>query len=265
MRDSIDEATSAALAVTSGAQQSTVAETQLASVPAPRYAQFVILSICSSLVASVVSFTIANGEARGEWNSVPLTVIATVACLLFLNAAIKSASRLRQIGGANVLLRRKKLIYRNISFACLFIGTAAAVGYGIGTSGAETNHLLSDIDQMTQIGDQISKARTAAARTVPAQVEMYKSVEPDVEQLSSVLGRLGEEYAIYDRKFPAQHESIGKAIQSVQTAAMRMDLIRQQIAVAKLIENLDADAQLRMWEARMQPILDRENALDSAK
>lgn len=235
------------------------------AAPDPPYAKFVTLSISSGLAASITSFIIADGYARQQWNSMPLAIAATVVCLLFLNFAIKTAGRLRQIGTSDILLKRKKLIYRNVFFAALFIGTAALIGSGIGASGAETGHLLSDIQEMSRIGDRISKARTAAARTVPAQVEMYKSIEPDVEQLSATLGRLQPEWAIYDGKFPAQHETTEKAIQSAQTGAKRMDLLRQQIAVAKLIEGLDSNAQLGAWERQMQPLLDREDQLDSTK
>jgi hypothetical protein len=240
-------------------------KTQFVSATEPPYARFVFFSICSTLAASTTSFIWVDGVARQQWNSVPLAVLATVACLLFLNAAVKTAGRLGQIGTSEVLLRKKKLVRRIIFFAVLFIGTAAFIGNGIGTSGAETSHLLSDIGQMSQIGDRISKARSNAALTIPAQVEMYKSIEPDVEQLSVVLGRLKQEYATYDSKFPAQHETTEKALQSSQTGVKRMDLLRQQIAVAKLIEELDANAQVEMWREQMQPLLDREDELDPPK
>ena len=248
--------------------QSNIAQVQAASVSTPTYANFVIVSIGGAVAASITSFSLADGAARGQWNSVSLTVIATVLCLLFLNAAVKSSRRLQAIGAADadILIRRKKLLRRSIFFAALFIVTAAVVGNGIGTSGAETKGLLGDIDKMSRLGDQISKARNAAERTVPAQVEMYKSIDANVEQLSAVLARLREEYATYDRKYPSQHEIIAKSLQGVGTGAKRMDLLRQQIAVAKVIDGLDdADAQFRIWKARMQPLLDRENELDSSK
>jgi hypothetical protein len=167
---------------------------------------------------------------------------------------------------ADVRLRTRKLLNRNIFFTVLFVGTAAFVGSRIGTSGAETSRLLADADQMSKLGDRISKARTAAERTVPAQVEMYESIEADAGQLSSVFARLREEYAIYDGKYPSQHEVIAKALDGIETGAKRMDLLRQQIAVAKVIGSLDdADEQFKVWKTRMQPLLDRENELDHSK
>lgn len=166
----------------------------------------------------------------------------------------------------DVLLRRRKLVRRSIFFAALFIGTAVLVGAEIGISGAETNSLLSDIDQMSRLGDRISNARNTAERTVPAQLQMYKSIEPDVQQLSSVLIKLRDEYAIYDNKYPSQHDTVTKTLSGVETGIQRMALLRQQIATAKEISEVDdADEQFRMWQTKMQTLLDRENALDSAK
>jgi hypothetical protein len=186
--------------------------------------------------------------------------------LLFLNAAIRKAGRIRAIGAADVLLRRKKLIRRSILFAVLFIGTAVLVGNGIGASGAETNSLIADSDQMSRLGERISNARNAAERNVPAQVVMYKSIEPDVEQLRSVLAKLQEEWASYDRKYPSQHETVARTLRGIDTGVKRTALLRQQIAAAKEIGNIDdADEQFRTWRKTMQPLLDRENELDSAK
>jgi hypothetical protein len=140
------------------------------------------------------------------------------------------------------------------------------VGNGIGTSGAETNSLIADADQMSRLGERISNARNAAERTVPAQVEMYKSIEPDVEQLSSVLTKLQGEWAIYERKYPSQHETVAKTLRAIETGVKRMALLHQQIAAAKEIGNVDdADEQFRVWQTTMQPLLDRENELDSAR
>jgi chromosome segregation ATPase len=136
----------------------------------------------------------------------------------------------------------------------------------IGTSGAETNSLISDVDQMSRFGDRISNARNAAKRTVPAQVEMYKSIEPDVEQLNSVLTRLRNEYATYDNKYPSLHDTIAKALGGVETGLKRMNLLRQQIATAKELADIDdADEQFRKWQTQMQPLLDRESELDATK
>lgn len=248
-------------------QNNGVVKTELSVGPAPPYAAFVAFAIASTLAASVIAFTLSDGVARGQWTAAPVSVISTVLCLVFLNTAIKKAASIRMMSAdPDVLLRRRKLVRRSIFFAALFIGTAVLVGAEIGISGAETNSLLSDIDQMSRLGDRISNARNAAERTVPAQLQMYKSIEPDVQQLSSVLIKLRDEYAIYDNKYPSQHDTVTKTLSGVETGIKRMALLRQQIATAKEISEVDdADEQFRMWQTKMQTLLDRENALDSAK
>lgn len=249
-------------------QSQSVGIVQAQPAVAPPYATFVAIAIASALAASVIAFTLADGAARGQWTAAPVSVISTVLCLIFLSAAIRKAGNLRSMGGAHpdALLRRRKLVRRSMFFAALFIGTAVLVGTQIGASGAETNNLISDIDQMSRLGDRISNARNAAERTVSAQVEMYKSIEPDVERLSLVLTRLREEYATYDSKYPSQHETVTTTMVGVEKGAKRMNLLRQQITIAKEIANVDdADGQFRMWQTKMQPLLDRENELDSTK
>jgi Double zinc ribbon len=234
----------------------------------PDYATFVALSIGSTLAASVTAFTLANGAARGQWTSAPLSVVSTVVCLLLLSLAIRKVRGLRGVGAVDgeVLLRRTKLVRRNVLFAFLFIGTAVLVGNGIGTSGAETDGLIAESDQMSRLSGRISKSRGAAKLTVLAQVEMYKSIEPDVEQLGSVLTKLREEWAIYERKYPSQHEAVAKTLRGIETGVKQVALLHQQIAAAKEIGNVgNPDGQFRMWQTAMQPLLDRENELFSAR
>ena len=44
-----------------------------------------------------------------------------------------------------------------------------------------------------------------------------------------------------------------------------MALLKQQIAVSKQINALDTNQQFAAWKAQMQPLLDSEKALDTAK
>lgn len=231
----------------------------------PPFAKLVIVSLCSALAASVVAFIVADDIAREEWNSVLAGIFATTALLFSMNAVVKNAARLREIGDPGVRVHRKKLLRRLMFFGVVFVGVAALIGNRIGASGSETARLFSDIDQMVLLGDRISSARNEAPRTVDAQVEMYKRIETDVEELTSVLQRLQSEYVVYDRKFPAQHSDIAKALDSVRIGIARMDLLREQIAIAKVIASQDADTGIATWEARIEPILEREDSLDSAK
>ena len=159
---------------------------------------------------------------------------------------------------------RKKLLSRTVLFGVLFSAVAAGLGVGIGTSGAETHRFVTDLQLMSTIGDRISKARDSAALTVPAQIDMYKSIEADVSAWDSVLRRVRAEADVYNSKYPDQNEG-SKIVKSVEIGLKRADLLRQQIAIAKEIEPLESNARWNAWRTRMEPLIDSENTLDAAK
>jgi hypothetical protein len=141
----------------------------------------------------------------------------------------------------------------------LFLTTAAIVGNAIGNSGKEAVQMASDFRQMSRIGDRISQARNAVSRTIPAHLEMYKSIETDVQEFDTSLRRLQTDLATYDGKFPNQHDETVKSIHEIEVG------LRQEIGVAKEIESLDPALQWSVWQNKMQPLLDAENKLDNVK
>jgi len=125
--------------------------------------------------------------------------------------------------------------------------------------------LGADLLDMRALGDRISKARVAADETVDGYVQMYISIEPDVDHLESVLNHLTGELATYDAKFPQQKQQTSETISGKNTELHRMALLKQQITVARIIENLDPNARIQVWRNQMQPLLDQEIALDKSK
>jgi hypothetical protein len=92
--------------------------------------------------------------------------------------------------------------------------TAAIGGSAIGQTRAEAVQLAADLDRMKTAGDRISKARNAVEATIPSYVQMYKTIESDVQELEPTLRRLKIELALYDGRFPAQHEQTSRSIVS---------------------------------------------------
>jgi hypothetical protein len=86
------------------------------------------------------------------------------------------------------------------------------MGAAIGQNRSEAVQLTADLDRMNTEGDRISKARNAVEATIPSHVQMYKNVEPDVQEFEPPLRRLKTDLALYDGKFPAQHEQTSKSI-----------------------------------------------------
>lgn len=229
----------------------------------PPYARFVLSSLVSAVMASVLAFNIADAAARGKWDSTVSTAIATVLCLLLVSYSVKIWSQIKPgSGNEESGIVQRKLRSRNVFFGILFIATGAVMGTLIGTSGAETNHLIEDSHKVREIGDRIAAARNSAARTVVGQVSMYKDIEPDVVTWDSFLRRMQKDLVVYDQKYPADHQNTAASIRSVEIGLKRADLLRRQIALAKEIETLRPEAQWDAWRTRMQPLLDDENALD---
>jgi len=161
--------------------------------------------------------------------------------------------------------RHRNVIVTSVVFALVFFAISAIVGVVIGRNGAEMTQLATDWNRMETLGRRISEARNAAKATVPSQIMMYEKIEHDVEEWESALGRLRGDFAIYDTKFPYQHQHTVKNIADLDVGLRRAALLKEQIAVGKAIKLLNVHQQWIAWQTRMQPLLDQENALDGTK
>jgi hypothetical protein len=216
----------------------------------------------------VVVFNVADEFVRNRWEATISTVVATVVAVLLARSALGAWRRVIAVEPETdaILKRRHRRVLRNGAIIILlFFTSAAIVGAAIGQNRAEAVQLSADLDRMNTVGDRISKARSAVEATIPSYVQMYKTIERDVQELEPILRRLKTELALYDGKFPAQHEQTSKSIAGMETGLRRMVLLKQQIEVSKQIEALDPNQQFAAWKAQMQPLLDSEEALNKAK
>ena len=231
---------------------------------APPYAIFVSQVLGFTICGCVVVFNISNDSARGYWHSTFSTAVASVLAMVLIPFVLNCWRRMK-ILTENEANHRGKLLMRTVVFALLFLTTAAIVGNAIGNSGKEAVQMASDFRQMSRIGDRISQARNAVSRTIPAHLEMYKSIETDVQEFDTSLRRLQTDLATYDGKFPNQHDETVKSIHEIEVGLRRASLLKQEIGVAKEIESLDPALQWSVWQNKMQPLLDAENKLDNVK
>jgi hypothetical protein len=228
----------------------------------PTYAVFAVQILSSALLASLVVFNVADEAARGHWSSTLPSIVAALILLFVVGLVVKGWHRLRDTDRENNVSYGKKILSRGVVFTLLFMFTAGIVGNAIGRNGDEAAQMASDFRTMSLVGDRISQARNAVDRTIASHVEMYKSIEGDVEQFDTILQRLRTEINLYDGKFPSQHDETAKSIQSIEIGIKRATLLKKQIEVAKEIEPLGPDAQWDEWQHKMQPLLDEEDALD---
>ena len=228
---------------------------------APPYAIFVMQVLGLALCLSVVTFNAADNLAHGYWR---IWIVAAVACIAAVVIMLRLPDAWRKIdaGGGEDEGHAKKLLKVSFIFVILFIATAALVGAEVGKSGRETGQLIADFKEMGQLGSRISKARNEAPQNVPANIEMYKEIEPDVQAFDAVLHRLQAELPAYDEKFPDQHATTEKSMASIDVGLKRASLLKRQIVVARDIEALDPDPRWQAWKDRMEPLLDAETDLD---
>lgn len=227
----------------------------------PPYAIFASEFLAFALCGTVIVFNIARGLARGSWRSTPSTAVAAVLAVVLVRLLLSSWDRLRESTSQGPSPRRK-LLTRSIFFTLLFFGTAAIVGNAIGASGKETTQVVADFRELSEVGTRISHARASAPRTVPGNIDMYRSIEADVQEYEATLRRLQEELPGYDAKFPDQHDRTARSIQTVAAELQRASLLKQQIVAAKEMEALDNVQQWSKWQEKMEPLLAAEDALD---
>ncbi len=218
-----------------------------------------------ALLFSVVIFNVADALVRNRWETTISTVIAAVGAVLLARSARGAWRRVVGVEPETdtILRSRHRRVLRNSAIiTILFLTTAAIVGAAIGQNRTDAIQLAADLEQMKTVGDRISKARSVVEATIPSYVQMYKSIELDVNLLDSTFRRLKAELEVYDGKFPAQHERTSKSIAAMETGLRRMALLKQEIEVANQIEALDPNRQFAMWETVDAPLLSSEEALD---
>jgi hypothetical protein len=233
----------------------------LPSTAPPPYALFVSQVLGLAISLSVAAFSAADNLAHGYWRFSPFVISSVVAVAVMLR--MPGTWRNVEAGtDADGVAHQRKLLRLSIIFVVVFIGTAFIVGAAIGKNGKERAQLESDFREMSHVGGRISQARNKVERTVPAHLVMYRSIEADVENFETISRRLQADLAVYDEKFPEQHDQTAKSLQSIGVGLKRAGLLKQQIGVARDIESLDPVPRWRAWQDRMQPLLDAEDALN---
>ncbi len=233
------------------------------------YAAFTIQFLASTLLLSCAIFVVVEALAHDRWSQAEIGFL-TVAFLGAGTGAIVARRTWARVTAAeptgNVTVRQhRRMLIKSAVIGVLFFMVSGVVGEAIGHNRAEAAQLGADLLDMRALGDRISKARVAADETVDGYVQMYISIEPDVDHLESVLNHLTGELATYDAKFPQQKQQTSETISGKNTELHRMALLKQQITVARIIENLDPNARIQVWRNQMQPLLDQEIALDKSK
>jgi hypothetical protein len=122
--------------------------------------------------------------------------------------------------------------------------------------------MMADLTTFGTLANSISEQRNGAEPTIPAHIEMYDKLEPDVRAYAAVCAALHHELILYDTRHSAEHDQTNKTLQNVDNEAMRADLLLKQIAVARRLRSMNGQQRFTAWEQDMQPLLDQEKGLD---
>ena len=234
------------------------------SEPAP-YVACVSFTLGIILLLSVLAFDIGQGAVRNRWDSWLFDIPAVIGAALLIPQVLRAwrAVFLLDRDVVTVPKRRHQRVVRNsIIIALLFFAVAAGAGATIGKSREEALQFEADSEHMRTVGDRVSKARAAVEATIPSYVAMYTKIAPDIDDLEATFRRMQEDLDVYDKKFPAQHETTAKSIADVALGLKRMVLVKKQIALMKQIQLLPTeDDQLATWRSSMLPIMREEDDL----
>ncbi len=234
--------------------------------PVPPYARFTAQLIGSGVLLSVFAFELADGATRHQWNAVPFTSLVLICGCVVAAIAQRTWRRVVTIERDDVSRRRhRRLLLAGSVISVGMLAGAVLVGIVIAQNRTEAAQLSADLKRMAEVGDRVSKARTAVGSTMESYVKMYEAIEPDVQDFEATLQRLKSELGIYDSKFPSQHETTAKSIVGIETGMHRATLLKQQIEVAKKISDLPPLEMSQVWREQMLPLLTQEDNLDKAK
>ena len=183
------------------------------------------------------------------------------------NATNLKSGRIAAVGSEGEIApkRRRRVMVTSSVIVIGLLAGAATVGRVIGQNRAESVQLTTDLKHMTDVGERVSKARSAVDSTMDSYVQMYEAIEPDVKEMETTLQRLRTELGLYDTKFPAQHDDTSKSISGMDKGLQRVMLLKQQIEVAKNIDTLQASQKTDAWKRDMLPLLTQEEDLDKTK
>lgn len=235
------------------------------------YAGFTGYFLGATILTSFAMFTAAYGFGRNSLGDAATGfLVATLIAGISLIAPTRTRwSRIvasESLTDPSLKKRRRRVLVKVAVFVGLFLGTSAVVGGILGQNSAEAAQVSADLIELKTVGSKISKSRTPDnSATIDWYVQMYRSIEPDVNHLDAVLHRLVGEYPSYSSKFPADNSQLDKTISGFNVDIQRMALLKSEIAVAKEIDGQDENEKLVIWKQEMMPLLKREDALDESK
>jgi hypothetical protein len=235
--------------------------------PAP-YAKFVLSFLCSVLLIAGAIFGFADALVRHQWDGTVWIGLSLLAAIFLAVGARKYLKRILIVetkSDAKFKRRHRHVAVTSAVVVVVFFTIAAATGTAIAQKRTILVTYNTDLEREVGLADRLGKAQSAGERTIASQLQVYAAIEPIVLDYESTLIRLRTETGSYDTEFPENHQRTSENIGIFEHELKRSRILKQEIDVAKQIGALDSDGQMAAWRSDMQPLLDQENALDSAR
>jgi len=235
------------------------------SILEPPYAAFTLWFLAFLLLSSAAALLTALALAANNRGTVTPGITCLLIAILCCVNSWRSWRRIvnseapsdPQTGRAHKKIRRAAIV-----FAVLFLCVASGFGTVLGKYRTRLAALEADLNQVDILGQKISSLRTEH-KYIEDYISMYEEMEPDVRRMTAAVQRAQQELHWYDDTYPANHKTTQESLKSYAIAAQRMDLLQQQIAMAKRLDKTDPGQRLNIWRSEMVPLLDKESLLDS--
>ena len=209
------------------------------------------------MTVSVIAFAVADDIARSALSVwIPLLVAVFVLPFPALSRR-QTLGNLKRLSVANEAVgrARTRLLNQSIVFAVLFMIIASTIGYFIGISGNETQHLFADLNDTREIAKRIGRAaqfcREPSCRTNRHVRQTGAGCAGLLDNLLGPAQRVGR----IRRKVSRPTQQHGDDLTRSGREANRADLLLQEIKVARRMEYLDVVQQWTAWDSDMKPLL----------
>lgn len=251
--------------VETGAIDTQSTSTATSDQPAPgappvSYSRFAVPLTVAVFSVPAMLFSLADNLARRHFSSGMLVASFAVVTVISLVMAVRERARLRSTAQTSpeVSENIRKIEKIALIFALLFGASTFLIGYFAGVSGSETKMFMSHLSKRRELGIRISAIRQRAGEDIPAQIQMYKSISGEVEELDALIRQLRAEFAIYEAKYRVKDEEKKSIVQSFDTDAAWLGIMKKEIALAKELDKMQEAARSEHWTSDMVPLLIQE-------
>jgi hypothetical protein len=222
-------------------------------------------SLMGLLLVAIVCFSIALFCFVLAWKmhfaGRNLLVAAQLAGAAFV-AFWFSLKQRRQIKLGQQSAGLRSLARASICIGIMFCSVAVGMGVQLGSKRAAFLALMDDWAHLQQVGQHISDKRNQVPVEIPAYLDMYKAISPDVQDLQATAKKLLEEEERYQAEYPEYSANATKELADLRITQQRAALLSQQIQIAEKMSIQGEQERLVTWRNEMSPVLEQEDALD---